>query len=769
LLLRAKALVAEAHEDFRLTMESPSKATSARVESTIVHGTQAEAHPKSPAAATPGGELTLDISTANAEARHEHPDPSAAVTISPASVGELPALSELQKTNVTGPTVAVGNSTYEAPAASAEVSDPSAAVVAAVKVKSPTSAVVAKAAATSAAVSGVAPGVQLPEILTTLNAAPLAPELPVEMNMDLGGTNVHTMKSEPDDMTSTGAMAVDLASLPCMPGPKGEPLAFGGEAGVNVTTGTQQPVDKGVMTTCSAATEDDDKPPLIRVVSRDEDEKVTGQCVVSQDDEQKVTGEEDGVSRAALATEMRDISQPAAETASLAAPPLVPPSGNPPTTTKTGGRGVGRTGDFGAVVEAGTIVGDATGALAPPPPPPPPTPPSLGPPPPLAAALVETASIEHRISILLKAASDATSVLSGESNILAPLKSILWSCMPGTGNPLPSEPDLAEGGRQEHLARRYKPGYKVAFEVMPSHRWKSTEDAALRRIIGGRAPAMDEKALWHGIAEQLGGERTGRDCSKRWWTVLRLNVVLGPWSQTEDQIVLDSVAAGITNWDTIAELVPGRRSKQCRERFFNNLDPTLKKGVEWTEEEKAILTREHARWGNKWATVAKLLPGRSENMIKNYWNGTKRKRETEAAVEAEAAAARAKRLRGEVAMDEQLGTDFAARAADVKPAAMHAQAAPAQAHVQARQAGADVRILQPPAVIDLRTLGRTKQAVTELVPPSKPREGAVATADAASETALLPPSSPSPRPPPPPPLPPPPLLAKAEGDRSAVL
>ena len=60
-------------------------------------------------------------------------------------------------------------------------------------------------------------------------------------------------------------------------------------------------------------------------------------------------------------------------------------------------------------------------------------------------------------------------------------------------------------------------------------------------------------------------------------------------------------------------------AKQCRERWLNHLDPSLKKGG-WTAEEDAILAAAQARWGNAWARVFRLLPGRSENAVKNRWN-----------------------------------------------------------------------------------------------------------------------------------------------------
>ena len=63
--------------------------------------------------------------------------------------------------------------------------------------------------------------------------------------------------------------------------------------------------------------------------------------------------------------------------------------------------------------------------------------------------------------------------------------------------------------------------------------------------------------------------------------------------------------AGITKWSEIAARTVGRIGKQCRERWFNHLDPSLKKGG-WTEEEDAVLVEAQSKWGNSWTKIAKL-------------------------------------------------------------------------------------------------------------------------------------------------------------------
>lgn len=96
----------------------------------------------------------------------------------------------------------------------------------------------------------------------------------------------------------------------------------------------------------------------------------------------------------------------------------------------------------------------------------------------------------------------------------------------------------------------------------------------------------------------------------------------GPWVPEEDQLLLQLVREqGPNNWVRISQHMHYRSPKQCRERFHQNLKPSLNREP-ISAEEGLMIERMVNEMGKRWAEIARRLGNRSDNAVKNWWNGS---------------------------------------------------------------------------------------------------------------------------------------------------
>lgn len=167
---------------------------------------------------------------------------------------------------------------------------------------------------------------------------------------------------------------------------------------------------------------------------------------------------------------------------------------------------------------------------------------------------------------------------------------------------------------------------KLYYEgVLKQKMTSSLQDNILREAVINLGPEGWEK-IASKVSQQTKGDRSSSECQSRWAKIIRPEGMhQGAWTIEEDGVIRDMVQVhGTKHWAQIAKVLLCRSGKQCRERWFNVLDPDIKRDPFSAEEDELIL-KEKFKEGSKWASIANKLEGRTDNAIKNRYNSTLRR------------------------------------------------------------------------------------------------------------------------------------------------
>lgn len=105
----------------------------------------------------------------------------------------------------------------------------------------------------------------------------------------------------------------------------------------------------------------------------------------------------------------------------------------------------------------------------------------------------------------------------------------------------------------------------------------------------------------------------------------QLSIKKGNWGPEEDELLFSWVREhGATKWTECSRIIRGRCGKQCRERWVNILNPSVKRG-NWSPSEQLQVFESLQQFHTSWSAMSKVLIGRTENSIKNYFYSSVRR------------------------------------------------------------------------------------------------------------------------------------------------
>jgi hypothetical protein len=92
------------------------------------------------------------------------------------------------------------------------------------------------------------------------------------------------------------------------------------------------------------------------------------------------------------------------------------------------------------------------------------------------------------------------------------------------------------------------------------------------------------------------------------------------FTTSEDVLLIRLVKeAGERSWDFVSRHFSHRSARQCKERYFTYLAPTVRTDP-WTRDEDNLVMEKVRELGPKWTEISASFTGRSPNAIKNRYH-----------------------------------------------------------------------------------------------------------------------------------------------------
>ncbi|ESP04994.1 hypothetical protein LOTGIDRAFT_156241 [Lottia gigantea] len=158
--------------------------------------------------------------------------------------------------------------------------------------------------------------------------------------------------------------------------------------------------------------------------------------------------------------------------------------------------------------------------------------------------------------------------------------------------------------------------YQTDINATLKHRtWRGEEDDMLKKAYEKNKDVQADKVRWQRIS-YLMEARSADQCRKRWISV-DPGVKHSKWTPEEDvRLMLAVKLLGSKDWTSCSKYIPQRNASQCRERYCNYLDPSLKLGKPFSyQEDKRLLQLVKEFGAGCWSKMVPYMPGRTDHHL----------------------------------------------------------------------------------------------------------------------------------------------------------